>query len=209
MMSPVPGRLEIVDTATGNEGELTGWKLILNNPTDTPPDYKTTSNLGHDSTAGHNDVDMYRIDVAAAGTLFVAVTPTQSLDCVVRVFNAAGADIAIYTHRGRRGRLRFGRVPDAGTYYVGISSSTNSTYSPRDGSGARGGQSSGSYTLAISFDRPLSRNDDNSSFASATTLGLLGQAGQSVFTTISTAPMTVKYARQYSRAGASRPPDAG
>ena len=72
---------------------------------------------------------------------------------------------------------------------MGISSSANVAYSPLDGSGASDGTSSGSYTIAISFDQPLDRNDDNSSFAKATPLGVLGQAGQTVFTVISTGPM--------------------
>ena len=185
-------KLEIEDTATDNEGELTSWKLIFNDPLDTPPDYQTTSNLGGDSVAGVDDVDLYRVDVLAAGTIRVAVTPTQTLDSVVRVFTADGADMAQFDAPGV-GVIDAVSVslPAAGTYYVGISSSGNSAYSPLDGSGAAGGTSSGSYTLAISFDQPLSRTDNNSSFSTATALGILGSAGQSVFTVISTAPMTL------------------
>lgn len=186
-------RLEIVDTATGNEGELTGWKLIVNDPADTPPDFETTSSLGDDSPAGLNDVDMYRFNVAAAGTIHVVVTPTPGLDSVVRVFNAAGADMAMFDAPGLGVVDTVSvTIPEAGTYYVGISSSGNTTYSPLDGSGASGGTSRGSYTMALSFDQPLSRNDDNSRFDTATSLGVLGKAGQTVFTAISTAPMQLK-----------------
>ena len=80
--------LEIQDTATGDEGELTSWKLIINDPADTPPDFRYTSNIGDDSPDGDNDIDLYRVDVLTAGVITVDVTPTLTLDSVVRVFDA-------------------------------------------------------------------------------------------------------------------------
>ncbi len=78
--------LEIQDTATGDEGELTSWKLIVNNPTDTPPDFEYTSNIGDDSPHGDNDIDMYRVDVLTAGVISVDVMPTSDLgQCRARV----------------------------------------------------------------------------------------------------------------------------
>ena len=121
--------LEIQDTATGNEGELTRWKLIVNDPKDTPPDYQYTSNIGDDSPAGNNDIDLYRIDVLTAGVIRVDVTPSQTLDSVVRVFSANGAPLgtANVPGGGVRDTLSIA-LPSAGTYLVGISSSANSAY---------------------------------------------------------------------------------
>lgn len=183
-------RLEIQDTATDNEGELISWKLIVNDPADTPPDYAKTSSLGGDSQDGHNDVDLYRVDVMAAGVITVELAPADTLDGVLRVFTAAGTELAQSDMPGQGARETLSvSVPDAGMYYVGVSSSGNVAYLPLTGSGASGGTSSGSYTIAISFDQPLSRDDDNSSFAKATPLGVLGAAGQSVFTVISNPAM--------------------
>ncbi|MHB0959585.1 MAG: tandem-95 repeat protein [Pirellulaceae bacterium] len=182
--------LEIRDTATDHEGELISWKLIINNPDDTPPDYEKTSNIGDDSPNGDNDVDLYRVDVLTAGVITVDVTPTLTLDSVVRVFSANGAELAIADVAGLGAIDTLSvAVPAAGVYLIGISSSANIAYSPLDGSGAAGGTSRGSYTIAISFDHPLDRDDDNSSFVKSTNLGILGQAGQTVFTVISNPPM--------------------
>ncbi len=80
-------------------------------------------------------------------------------------------------------------LPAAGTYLIGVSSSANTEYSALDGSGATGGTSSGSYVITFSFDHPLDRDDDNSSFVKATPLGILGQVGQTVLTIISNPSM--------------------
>ena len=78
--------LEIQDTATGDEGELTSWKLIINDPADTPPDYQNTSNIGDDSPDGDNDIDLYRLDVLTAGVITVGRDTDPDLgQCRARV----------------------------------------------------------------------------------------------------------------------------
>ena len=182
--------LEIQDTATGDEGELTGWKLIVNNPNDTPPDFQYTSNLGDDSPNGNNDIDLYQVDVMTAGTITVEVQPGSTLDSVVRVFDASGSQLGLSDTPGLGTLDTLAvMVPAAGSYLVGISSSANTGYSPLDGSGAVGGTSSGSYHIALSFDHPMDRDDDNSSFGTATDFGVLGQAGQTVFAEIRNPPL--------------------
>ncbi|MHB9077543.1 MAG: Ig-like domain-containing protein [Pirellulaceae bacterium] len=182
--------LEIQDTATDNEGVLISWKLLINNPADTPPDIEYTSNLGDDSPRGNNDIDMYRVDVLSAGLISVDVIPTLTLDSVVRVFDLAGYELGIADAPipGATDSLSVS-VPAAGAYLIGVSSSANKLYSALDGSGARDGTSSGSYVITFSFDHPLDRDDDNSSFFTATPLGILGQVGPTVLTIISNPSM--------------------
>ena len=184
--------LEIQDTATGDTGVLTGWKLIINDPDDVPPDFQYTSNLGGDSPNADNDIDLYRVDVPTAGVITVEVQPGTTLDSVIRVFDVNGNELALANTPGL-GAVDSVKVtlPAAGVYLVGISSDANTGYSPLDGSGAADGTSSGMYLLSLSFDRPLNRDDNNSSFVTATNFGVLGQAGQTVFAEIKSPLRTI------------------
>ncbi len=182
--------LEIEDTATGDEGELTGWKLIVNDPEDVPADFQYSSNIGNDSPSAENDVDLYQVELMSAGKIRIDVQPSSTLDSVIRLFDASGneLDMANTSGLGTVDSLAVS-VPAAGSYLIGISSDANVTYSPLDGSGAAGGTSSGSYQLLLRFDQALDNNDDNSSFDTATDFGVLGQAGQNVFAEIRNPPL--------------------
>ncbi|HUP79453.1 MAG TPA: S8 family serine peptidase, partial [Pirellula sp.] len=75
-----------------------------------------------------------------------------------------------------------------GVYFVGISSSGNTAYNIVNGSGATGGVSTGSYSLGIRFDKPITPNDDNSSFSTAIPIGAISVGGQVIRAEIRSGP---------------------
>jgi hypothetical protein len=101
-------------------------------------------NIGADGTTdvGGNDVDLYRFVVTSPGTVTLGLTNTEFAP-VLRVFDAAGAEVGAGT-TSVAGPLA------AGTYYVGVSGSPNSTYNPTvAGSGPDGG--TGNYDLSFAL----------------------------------------------------------
>jgi subtilisin family serine protease/subtilisin-like proprotein convertase family protein len=108
------------------------------------------------------DVDIYRIDMARGGQITAEVvarrlgTPS-SLDSVIRLFDANGAQLAVNDQFfGQDSYIDF-FVRTAGTYYIGVSGFGNTTYTATDLSGRTGPQSQGAYTLKLGVE--LSRND--------------------------------------------------
>ena len=77
----------------------------------------------------------------------------------------------------------------AGTYFIGLSSSSNVNYAA-DGSGASDGNSTGSYRVDVRFSEPVPVDDDNSSFDTATQIGPLGVGGTTVRAEIRSEPLT-------------------
>jgi len=147
------------------------------------PAYETLSFLG-DGPEGANDVDLYRFSVTAATTVSVALTPAAAFDPLLRVFDAAGTVITTGVTITGSGvgvarSLTFA-APAAGTYIIGVSSTGNGAYQPAAGTGAAGGTTRGGYRIAISSAVAVNASDENSSFATATALGSLGAAGQSI-----------------------------
>ncbi len=190
--------LEVEDTATGDTGTLNGWSLIINNSQDTPADFTATAYLGDNFSlpAGQlaNDVDLFRFEFEQAGTLSTLLAPTSGLDTLIRIFDVNGilqatADTGI---TGEEDTLAFS-IDQPGTYYIGVSSSGNASYSPVTGSGADGGSTTGSYRLDLKFSEPAERDDENSSFGSATDLGVLGLQGQSVFAATDPLPYPLEF----------------
>ena len=150
--------------------------------------YSVQSFLG-DGTELANDVDLYRVSATAAGTITALITPDAALAPLVRLFDATGNQVAVSTAAaaGTARTVSF-VAPGPGMFYVGISSVGNASYNPTTGSGAAGGTTRGGYKLALGSTVALSTSDDNSSFASATPLGAIGLAGQSVSGTIAVHP---------------------
>ncbi len=188
-------RLEVQDTQSGDTGVLNGWKLLINERQDTPPDVQYTGYIGDYVPAGVlavNDVDIYRFDVLGPGTLTIQLSSIQGLDGAVRLFNGQGVQVASVNSgtAGEQESLTF-EATAAGRYYVGISSAGNETYSALNGSGATGGSSTGTYEIMIDFSMPVDRSDDNSSFADATDIGTLGVAGQVIRAEIRSNPSTL------------------
>ncbi|NBV46459.1 MAG: hypothetical protein EBR86_12695, partial [Planctomycetia bacterium] len=147
------------------------------------PAYATLSFLG-DGPEGANDVDLYRFSVTAATTVSVALAPAAAFDPLLRVFDAAGTAITsgvtvTGSGPGVARTLSFA-APAAGTYIIGVSSTGNGAYQPATGSGAAGGTTRGNYRISLSSAVAVGTSDENSSFATATALGSLGAAGQTI-----------------------------
>ena len=118
-----------------------------------------TGTIG-DGIYGVADVDIYAVTVAAGGVLTVDVdaaslaTPS-SLDSYVRVFNASGGQVAFNDDAaGSLDSFVTYTVPTSGTYYVGISSYENSSYSATTAGTGRAGQTTGTYAAKFSVVMP-------------------------------------------------------
>jgi subtilisin-like proprotein convertase family protein len=170
--------LEVQDTATNHVGVLDSWKLIINQPDQTPADFQTRAYLGDNMAKGANDIDLYRFNVLEAGALTIDLNTSATLDGVVRAFNAAGTQIGLANVLGAGADEHLVvNLPAAGTYYIGISSNANVAYNPVTGANATGGTTRGEYVLEARFEKPVFTSDDNSIYAEATNFGQLGEGG--------------------------------
>jgi len=153
-------------------------------------DYASNNYLGDITSSSNNlnDHDLYRFRVNAGGNATITVTPVAGLNTIVRFFDANGGEIAPTTST-----LQGAGLPDTYTfngltagvdYYVGVSSSGNAAYNTLDGTGGAGGTGFGGYNLNIQTTAAIVVNDNNSSFGTATGLGLLGSGGQSLLSQI-------------------------
>jgi subtilisin-like proprotein convertase family protein len=193
---PVTGvwQLEVQDTATGDVGTIQGWKLIVNQPDQTPPDYQASAFIGDNIAKGANDVDLYRFSVLQAGSLRVNTAPGATLDSVIRVFNSSGVQLGLGNTAGLGAPDQLiVSLPAAGTYYIGISSNGNTVYAPATGANATGGASTGNYLMDVRFEKPVGLNNDNSTLAQATNLGTLGQGGLSPYSTVAGIPYLLNF----------------
>jgi subtilisin family serine protease len=115
------------------------------------------------------DVDLFSVALAAGDSLAATVRAAatgSSLDSFLRVFNAAGQQLAFNDDAG--GSLDSQVVFSAtatGTYYVGVSGYGNSAYTPATGGGTAAG-STGPYE--VTFRRSLPPLEPNDSLAQAT-----------------------------------------
>ena len=138
---------------------LNGWRLLLNEPQDTPPDASIVGSsvtTSMSAVAPANDVDLYRFELLAGGTITVDAVPDPGLDVAIRLFDSAGQRTGIGRRGGTDGAEQLiHAVANAGTYFIGISSSSNLGYAA-DGSGASGGTTTGSYRVDVRFSEPVS-----------------------------------------------------
>ena len=147
------------------------------------PEFDFAGYTGDDTTGSSgnaNDVDLFQFRLAVGATVTVTVQPRGTHNTVIRLFDELGNDVGVPADTGSAGQtdtLTEAGLP-AGIYYVGVSSSGNSLYDPILGTGASGGSTTGSYVLALNVDGTLTIDDNNSSFATATNLGVLAAAGQ-------------------------------
>ena len=118
-----------------------------------------TGTIG-DGTYAAADVDIYAVTVAAGSVLSVDIdaatlaTPS-SLDSYVRVFNASGTQVAFNDDAaGSLDSFVTYTVPTSGTYYVGISSYGNSSYSATTAGTGRAEQTTGTYAAEFSVTVP-------------------------------------------------------
>ncbi len=128
-----------------------------------------------DTAAGANDIDLYKFNLTAAKAVSLTATPVPGTDVALRLFNSAGTQLGATQNGGVAGvaETLTSAVLAAGSYYLGVSSSGNVAYSAINGSGAANGTTTGAYTLASGT---ILSPDDNSSFAKASQLGVLGAA---------------------------------
>ncbi len=138
--------------------------------------YRTDAVIG-DGAEGMNDVDLYQAGLTAAGSISATLTTPvgSTLVGLLRLFDSAGNEVA----RSTTGTLVHAAAAP-GIFYLGVSSTGNDAYLPATGTGATGGASRGAYRIQITSDVAVGASDENSSFASATVLGTLGVAGQTI-----------------------------
>ncbi len=120
----------------------------------------TVSGTIGDGAYGTADVDLYAVTIGAGGTLAVDIdaatltTPSQ-LDSYVRIFNAAGTQVAANDDSGGTlDSLVTYTQATAGTYYVGVSSYGNSAYSATTAGTGRSGDTTGNYSASITVTVP-------------------------------------------------------
>jgi hypothetical protein len=122
-----------------------------------------TGNIGTDglNSIGPNDVDIYKFVVQTPGFFnLTSQAPNGGIQFneALRFMDASGNNI--YTAPGGNGTpypnlsSPPGTFLAAGTYYLGVSSSGNFTYSPTTGAGATGGGSSGDYLIQVKVASP-------------------------------------------------------
>lgn len=112
------------------------------------------------------DVDLFKIQMDRGGLITAKIdarslpTPSQ-LDSYLRLFNAAGTELAANDQYNGADSFLDYFVTTGGTYYIGVSGFPNSKYDPKIG-GSGTTQSKGTYNLGISIARV---DDDDRTYA--------------------------------------------
>lgn len=135
-------------------------------------------NIGFDgnNNIGFADVDVYKLVVQTPGTLTITSSSgppgTIQVEEALRLFDSTGN--TVLASAGGNGvsyptLLSPPGVPlPAGTYYLGVSSAPNNTYSIINGSGTHTGGSRGDYQINVSVQTP----DPGGVYFAATAVGL-------------------------------------
>ena len=161
-------RLEIGTSDEGNN-DLTSATHVgtLFNETD----FLYLGYIGDDdeTNSSATDDDLYHIEVAAGANLTVTATPGETLNVSIRLLdqngNAIASDTATSGGTGAAETNTYDNIT-GGKMYVEVSGAAGTT---------------GSYRLDVGVTaNAISGEDDNSSFLTATDLGMMGVAGQSV-----------------------------
>jgi hypothetical protein len=130
-----------------------------------------------------HDVDLYRFTVVAGQVVdFDIDTPLNGpggLGSFLRLFNAQGQEIAFNDNGAAPGEsvvgfdayLRF-TFATAGTFYIGVSNTTNTLYNPVTGDGDVPGGTTGSYQLIVQT-APAAPADPDDSLIEAPNLGAI------------------------------------
>lgn len=134
-----------------------------------------------DNNADANDVDLYKFELQAPAAVSFTATPVVGADVALRLFDNTGAQVAIQDAFGAGAAETLSSSIAAGIYYLGVSSKGNVTYNPTTGAGATGGLTTGAYTLNSGV---IGAGDNNSSFATATPVGVLGATQRVINATI-------------------------
>jgi hypothetical protein len=137
-----------------------------------------------DGTWMELDVDLYQL-TAAAGQKLTALTSlpagsTSPMYTVLRLFDADGNQLQISYSNLSGGYSQLDYVfPAAGTYYVGVSGSSNGSYDPKVAGSGQYGWSTGDYRLDLTFSVPVA-DKVGDTIATALPTGL-GRNGKKTF----------------------------
>ncbi len=203
--------LRIEDLRAGDAGTLLSWELRLTVTNDIFGPFELNDTLllatnldvigtgsrtidafVGDGAFGLRDVDIFRVDAGAGTTITAALTPTAgSLDTVVRIFDALGAQVASDGRKGTRSSTASFLAVNAGAYYIAVSGGNETTpgnfgnagYDPNAGGSGTAADATGSYKMAISVSGGVSeaqvRLVGNAISAGIGTDGSIGIYGQS------------------------------
>ena len=102
-----------------------------------------------DGAGGANDVDLYSFAGTAGDLVTVDLGPANTNPYpVARLFDASGNQLAVGTY-SQEPELNMFVLPASGTYYIGVSSWSDTSYNPtKSGSGSGGGYT-GAYTMTV------------------------------------------------------------
>ena len=132
-----------------------------------------TGSVFSGTIATPDTVDIYRVDMAVGENLSANVdvqSINSALSSYLRIFNSTGTEIANGFGGGDASARTAALV--SGTYYVGVSDSSNYAYDPTvSDSGAGTGVTSGDYNLTLLLTPPVS--DANSDIANATPVSFI------------------------------------
>ncbi|NET48225.1 MAG: S8 family serine peptidase [Merismopedia sp. SIO2A8] len=115
-----------------------------------------TGQIGRDGTngsVGSTDVDLFQFELDTAASLSIQVSPDPSnradFDTLLRLFDAAGNEIAFDDHSGTDSFSQLTTVLGPGTYYAGVSGQGNRFYNPSVAKSGTPG-ATGHYTIQFS-----------------------------------------------------------
>ncbi|MCC6511381.1 MAG: DVUA0089 family protein, partial [Pirellulaceae bacterium] len=181
--------------ATGGLHSIGDYELIIQTPITPPNDaddsIAESASLGSVSTTPIStsgninpdvDVDMYRFNVVAGQVvdfdIDTVLNGTGGLGSFLRLFNAQGQELAFNNDAVAPGESTLGfdsylryTFPAAGTFYVGVSNATNTTYDSLTGNNDTSGgpNATGDYQLFIQA-LPV---DPDDAFTEASSLGAI------------------------------------
>lgn len=122
--------------------------------------YEIDSQLG-DGPQAALDVDLFQFTATAGSTLRIetsALAGGTNVDTMLRLFDAAGTELAFNDDSGSFYSLIDFTIVDSGVYYVGVSGFPNFGYNPAvAGSGQSG--AAGDYTLVIELIEPAPQDE--------------------------------------------------
>jgi hypothetical protein len=191
------------DDVAGGPFSIGDYRLIVTN---IPPDPNDTlveaTSLGAITAVAKTvdasidpdiDVDLYRFTVTAGQVVDFDIDTLLNgpggLGSYLRLFDAQGQQVTFNDDAAAPGENSIGfdaylryTFPSSGTYYLGVSNFTNSTYDPVTGDGdiPGGTDAVGDYRLIVKL-LPI---DDDDTLAEATSLGAITTAPKTVNATI-------------------------
>lgn len=162
--------LVIQDVAPLNAGFLFGWELDLRLESDIFGPFEFNDTLAGasvlpiqgtgqsslqaflgDGAFGALDVDLFRFEAEGGATLDAQVSSGGTLNSALRLFDTDGNELKLASPSGSlNASINNFVFPDGGTYYLGVSASSNTGYDPSSAASGSTSATTGSYTLTVS-----------------------------------------------------------